>query len=314
MGKKSKFLIAVAGVVLCFSMLVVAEEGTSAINMTVDPFRADVVIEPGTNYLLGMNMVNNGNGAVHAAIEFKEFELDSNGIVSIKEPSGDDSPVYWLSLDTTEFVLAAGEEKEQDLAINLPEGIPARGNYVAVVYTFAKTAEDLSEYEDNQELGVDTVVRVQSLLSIITGEDIIESGSVSLEVVEELGKPVKIITTVKNAGDIHFVPQGKVTINNGFGGVTEELSINSENGRVLPGGERVWENELDMSLAFGGYTVVAELTAGTHGLVMEDTVSFNSYSLASLIALGVIVVFVVGVIVLVKAKRVKRKDVSGEHV
>lgn len=278
-------------------MSFVKAEDPEPLAVSIDPFTAEVTVEPGEQYTLDLIVTNSDDMLVDAKIELYEFSLDTDGSVSIDTPNEGDSPVDWLSLSNSEFKLAAGEQKTVVLTIDVPEDTAPKGNYVSAVYTFTPEVE-----ADSGQAR--TIGQFQSLIAIKTGTSITVSGKVESAVERGKGGEMNVVTSVSNAGDVHFNPIVTVRVKNMFGGVVEEFTSQGQNLKVLPGGVRNWSNDFCLTYGFGKYTIETEAILGSGGQVVMDETSFTYFSP---VVIGLIAVLVVGSVVTYVVVRRKKK-------
>src|SRR5690606_37634030 len=109
-----------------------------------------------------------------------------------------------------------------------------------------------------------------------------------------------VITRLKNEGDIHVKPFGKIIVKNMFGKVVYEGEFNAgqaEDSRanILPGSTRKFEKALGNQKLLGRYTIEANLgfSQGSGDLISAKT-SFWYLPVWAIIVLLVIVVALVG--------------------
>jgi hypothetical protein len=123
---------------------------------------------------------------------------------------------------------------------------------------------------------------------------------------------VQLITELKNSGDIHVKPFGKVTIKKTFGGQVAEFEFNNTDPKanVLPGSTRKFVNTIPKEAQkFGRYTVTINLgySQGSGQLITSST-TYWYMPPAYLIGFAVIVVLIVGAILwTVRKYRSRRK-------
>lgn len=142
----------------------------------------------------------------------------------------------WVEFDTYEFDLKPKEIKKLKLRIKVPKDV--KGELVAQIF-FTSTAlgEDGKPVEGIK-------ARVGSVLYLsIKGTEVVDAEikNISISKVAEEGKQfIKVSANVKNKGNIHIRPSGKVAIYNEAGEKVTELDLNY-GAPTLPGEEKEYD-------------------------------------------------------------------------
>jgi len=166
----------------------------------------------------------------------------------------------WITFNQTKIALTPEQVVEFNYKINVPTDAEPGGHY-GVVF-FATEPPQLEK--DISQVAIASMVG--SLILGKTPGEIIEKG-----VLEEFiagrfyfKKPIKFTTRIKNTGNIHFKPQGEITIKNWRGKIVDKVAVNSAKGNVLPDSTRKFEEswmpqkwytigrfKADLKLAYG---------------------------------------------------------------
>lgn len=235
-----------------------------------------------------------------------EFDFDA-------EPLGLST---WMDVEAGPITLESGERYEVAVTINPPTDADPGGHYAALFFTSAAP-------EDGQ---VKVASKIGTLILANVEGDIAEAGNISEYIVEE-GKsmfnrlPVGFMARFQNTGNVHLKPTGNIEIKNTFGSITDTLEFNASKGATLPQTTRkyevVWEkgvvntatgnawsdfwqeygNERN-NFAFGKYTAVLTITAGTNDLV-TDTAEVGFWVLPWRVILVWGLIIVVGILLII---------------
>lgn len=90
------------------------------------------------------------------------------------------------------------------------------------------------------------------------------------------GGDMSIVTRLRNSGDIHVKPFGKITITDHSGKVVETYEFNNVEPRsnILPGSVRRFDDKLQNKKWMGKYTITANLGYGTTGSLITTKATF----------------------------------------
>lgn len=214
----------------------------------------------------------------------------------------------WIQIDKTPVTVEPGETKEFNFKIAVPADAEPGGHYAGIFFASGGSASSGGQIGIQSKLGsliiltVDGAIREQGAISSITLDG---KATVSRP-------PVDFNIRVKNSGNVHFKPKGKVTILNMFGGEVDTLTLPQDR-NVLPGQTRLFEvswvkkatkatksnffKEVGAefsNFALGTYTAKIEATYGQTDKTMLGSVKFTviPWRALSVIALILIIVIV----------------------
>lgn len=282
-----------------------AQTQQSGNGFRISPVRQEFTIEKGKSDVLNMTLENPADAPTTARAIVNDFiasdkedgeprlilddsaEAPKNSFKTLVQPIGD-------------VQLGPKEKKEITVTIKIPENAHSGGYYGAV--RFAPVSQETGPGNVGLTASVGTIVLVRvpgnlterlDLLELTSGQNgkaksFITSGDVS------------VITRLKNEGDIHVKPFGKLVVKNMFGKVVYEGEFNvgdTEDSRanILPGSTRKFENAIGKQSLLGRYTIEANLgfSQGSGDLISAKT-SFWYMPVWALIVLLLIVVAIVG--------------------
>jgi len=93
------------------------------------------------------------------------------------------------------------------------------------------------------------------------------------------GQPVTFAARIKNDGNVHEQPVGRIEVKDVFGNTITNLNMNLDRRNVLPGTIRKFESPMDKTnigdrFLFGYYTAKITMTYGTNNQTVDSTLSF----------------------------------------
>lgn len=155
---------------------------------------------------------------------------------------------------------------EVPVVINVPQDAPPGGHFLAIGFGTMPAKQKGS--------GVAIGVNVLSLVYINVSGDRIDKISVSEFNAKKVyfGFPVKFAYKIKNEGNTYVRPTGDIEINNIFGRLVANLKVNERELQILPGKEKVLENEWNTNFAFGPYKAKFNIY---YGLNQSQNLVFN---------------------------------------
>ncbi len=228
-------------------------------------------LDPG-KYVEGVTkVINQSNVPLTFQAAVEDFTVvDSVGTPNILPPgtlNNKYSAAAWLGISPSTFTLKPGENQTLSYYLRVPFNARPGGHYAAVVYT-----PDVKSAGSKNSGGV-VQSQVGSLFKITVNGPVTEKANVVkffANPFQEYG-PVKILTQIKNMGDLHFSPKGTITVSGLFFNKSEDLSKHD----IFPEAARDFENTIGQTLMIGRYK--AELLANygiNNNLPLTATVYF----------------------------------------
>ena len=278
-------LVVVASVVLLASQGGVKAQnaGNGGGNgFVVSPVRSELTLEPGKSETVILTVENVTGAATVAKPIVNDFEPSANEsgqpkiiLDESKSASGNSFKSLVGSLPSVQ--LAAGEKKNLPVKIVIPGNANAGGYYGAIRFISDNGTDADKNLSLSASVGTIFLVRVPGNLTEAlqlveftaakngsTGRLFINTGDMT------------IVTRLKNTGNIHVKPFGKVQITDGSGKVVEEYEFNNTEPRanILPNSTRKFEDQLKNKKWIGKYTITANLGYGTGGSLITAKNSF----------------------------------------
>jgi len=210
----------------------------------------------------------------------------------------------WITFNQSKIALAPGQIVEFKFTLSVPKDAEPGGHYGAVF--FADAPPDI-------ESGTSQVALSSMIGTLILAKvpgDVVESGLVQDFTSDQflyLKNKVALDLRLTNTGNVHFKPSGEILIKNIFGSVVEQVSLNKENGNVLPSSTRKFSTNWDSKkFLFGRFTAEAKILYGDNKTLSSKT-SFWIIPLWAIIVLFSLIVIIV-VLIILSITRKKRKN------
>ena len=176
--------------------------------ISVAPDRHIVSLLPGEETVVKYQVYNSGSKDVNITIEPEAW-------------SGIEDPYEWLTLEGDNAYVRAGESSPIVIGISAPED--AVGEMVAMLFLCYK---DTSESQLNIRNGV-------PLYLIVKGTEVYDLYIDNIELTyiknENNVNDLNVIVDIKNTGNVHIVPDVKVSIKNSEGKLLKEMSLTKPN-------------------------------------------------------------------------------------
>lgn len=263
----------------------------------ISPVRSEYTIEKGSSQQLTVNIENPTDANVTAEPVVNDFVSSDNETGEPRLILDDSVPPPKNSFKTLVDVqqpveLGPREKKDINITIRVPENANSGGYYGAIRFVPSATT-GTGNVGLTASVGTIVLVRVPGnlterldLVDLTAGQDgkarsFFTSGDVS------------VLSRIKNSGDIHLQPFGKVQVKNMFGKVVHEYEFNNTDPRanILPDSIRKFEDKVDKPNNgwLGRYTITANLgiSQGSGNLISSSTTFWYmpAWSLVALLAI-----------------------------
>lgn len=192
--------------------------------------------------------------------------------------AADDTSPYsarkFITLDTTSFHLNPGESKKIKATIVIPGDVGDGGRYAIISLHNAPSLDGTTAYV--------TAISVPVMITIAKSS-LIEAGSITDIKVGEIvtGQPLRITTSLKNTGNVHYYQtRNTVTVSDSGGNVIGTAGTEPSVYAIIPAYTVDYDVTLDQSLSPGTYTVKSEVSLEDGTLLDSKTSAFevkNSY-------------------------------------
>lgn len=176
------------------------------------------------------------------------------------------------------LTLEPDERKTVQIEINVPENAAPGGHFGLVRFSGVPTDASNDSSQVNLSASIGTLI----LLSV-SGDVNEQMAFEQFAVAKKDGNtgtffetgPFSLITRLDNTGNVHLQPTGSLTITNVFDQEVAGAAFNKNNGNVLPGNIRRFENSFDKKeFWIGRYTATAQLQYGSDDTTLKEQVVF----------------------------------------
>lgn len=302
------------GLFLCFSVKtppVYAQSASPSEGLTISPPIFEITLKPQESAKYTIRVTNPTKNLIELYPSSMDFASSGEGgqptFLPANETSNRFSMANWITFETSKIALLPEQVVEFNFQISVPEDAEPGGHYGVV---FLATEPPKTEGSTSH---ISLSSKVGSLLLVKIPGDINEKGSV-----EEFSTPwfyfsppVNITAFIRNSGNIHFRPDGEITIKDWKGKDLERISINPLKGNVLPDSRRKFEIKWDSEkepfwkIPIGRFSANLRLAYGQSEQTLDSKVYFWIIPWWIIITTGI---FFLVVVMLIFFKRRKRKN------
>lgn len=212
------------------------------INITVSPISLILETDPGVPVTSQVRVRNNGTEAESLQLTVGTFTADETGLKpKLRDPRPEDTFLPWLKPDKTKVIVNPGEWETIPVVFSPPDDATL-SYYYTIVFSRTKSAvvaPGETAVEGAPALLVLTTVRSPNAVRQLTLPEL----SLKSSIVEYL--PQEFYVKIKNEGNVHIIPTGNIFIDSQNKKDLAILSINPNNGAVLPQTERIYTVKWD---------------------------------------------------------------------
>lgn len=255
--------------------------------MTITPPTAGFTLNPGETAEGQMKIINDSPNPITFNVGVQDYiVVDTIGTPNILPPNtlnSKYSAASWIGVTPSRFTVKPGQRQVVDYFIQVPKNAKSGGHYAAAIYTAQSKGE--------QQTGAAVTAQIGTLFYITVTGPITETANVSkffANAFQEYG-PVKILTQIKNNGDLHITPTGALTVSGLFFNKSQDLPTHN----IFPETARDFENTVGQNLMIGRYKAVLLASYGVNNnLPLTATLYFwvFPWRLALIIILAIIAV------------------------
>lgn len=313
---RSRVARLVSAVVVLISITatpILAQENQQSGNgFRISPVRSEYTIEKGKSVDLPITIENPANVPTNASLVANDFiasDKEDGEPRLILDDTGERPKNSFKSLvgDLGTVELGPSEKKDITVKILIPEDANAGGYYGAIRVVPATGGAGSANVGLTASVGSIVLIRVPGPLT--ERLDLVEFTTSQNNKAKSFftSGDVSVMLRLKNEGDIHLKPIGKVQIKDTFGKQVHEYELNSdqntaERSNILPGSIRRFEDTIPNKKFLGRYTVTVNLgySEGGGELISAETTFWYLpiWSIAVLLLLLSAIVF--GAIILYK--------------
>jgi len=233
----------------------------TAFSLTTSPIFATLATTPGGQVSTPLKVQNNAQHAVTLNVKLMKFRAyGGSGDAELLDPDGDPS-LKWVSFSATTIVAQPGAWNTVTMTIH-PDHTAAFGYYYAVVF-----GQDTSGVTPTKQVTGHLTGATATLVLLdvnAPGEKrqlAVSSFTASKKLYQYL--PATFNITVHNTGNVHAIPSGDIFISRDHKHNIATLTVNPNQGNVLPTSNRVFPVSWD-----DGFPVYAVKKVG--GQIVSD--------------------------------------------
>lgn len=218
--------------------------------MTIVPPTVEKTLDPGQTAEGEMKVINDSNEPLTFSASVQDFMVtDKEGTPNLLPPntlSRRFSAASWLGITPGSFTIEPHQKQTLNFYLQIPADAAPGGHYAAVAFT---------PVDNSVVAGTGATVQTQigTLFYITVNGPIKEQSLISKFFANPFSEygPVKILTQIKNLGDLHVRPIGYVTISDIFGRTIQTEKLPEFN--VFPTAARDFENTMGGKLMVGRF-------------------------------------------------------------
>lgn len=277
------------GLITALLMLLVAASGISSAQTTtgsgngfrISPVRQEFTIDKGSSTQFPMNIENPTDTEVTVQLVVNDFissESETGEPRLILEETGQPPKNSFKKLvaPLVDITLGPREDKDVQIDIRVPDNANS-GGYYGAIRVVPSSVTGSGTVGLTASVGTIVLVRVPGDLT--ERLDLVELTATQNSKAKSFftGGDVSIMSRIKNSGDIHLQPFGKIQVKNMFGKVVHEYEFNNKELRdnILPDSTRKFEDSIPKPGRgwLGRYTVVLNLgiSQGSGELITAST-------------------------------------------
>ena len=262
-------------------------------SFTISPPDFHLTVNPGDKTEKVIKITNNSSEPLSFVTNTVDFIVTDKASTPELLPVGSNvenkyTASAWSTVFPDVITIEPGQTSYVTLYLQVPGNASPGGHY------FAVTLRPIREGESKTS-GASVNSVVGSLVSLIVTGKMNEAGRVvnfSVPKFSEYG-PIKIVTEIKNEGDVHITPKAAIEIKNMFG--QKVFSTALANLNIFPGTSRIYENNWETRWLFGRYSAHLSGYFGQKNnlpLVAMATFWVIPYTLITIILLAIMIIVV----------------------
>lgn len=248
---------------------VVASATVSAAGISISPLKFELNVAPASETSGTVKITNDTGKAITLYTSREDFVAgDDSGTPTFVKPQNQGSDVFslanWITIEDKNLTLAQGETREVRFTVKVPGNAEPGGHYGAI---FFAPAADKGQVAVIQRLGALVLVDVPGEAKVSANLEKFEIGTSSgtkFDAKTEFSTfPIAFSTRLKNDGNVHVKPTGKIELVDESGEVLKNVGkesivspqgafvgeklvdyvpVNDGLGNVLPNSERRFES------------------------------------------------------------------------
>lgn len=245
----------------------------------ISPVRSEYTIDKGKSDTLTISIQNPSDAATTARAVVNNFVAseDENGtprLILAEDAEPPKNNFKTLISEISDVQLGPKERKDVPVRITIPENANSGGYYGAIRFVPANPTQE-STVGLTASVGTIVLVTVPGDLKLQLDMEQLSASQKVKENDQEVYKAksfitsgeVFVLTRLKNSGDIHLKPFGRVMVSSMTGKVVSSYEFNNNEPRanILPGSVRKFNDSIGTLKMPGRYTIEANLGYSTTG-------------------------------------------------
>ncbi len=276
-------------------------DNKSANGYQISPVRSEFTIEKGKSDTLTISIQNPSDVPASAKAIVNNFVAseDESGTPRLILADNAEPPknnFKTLISDIPDVQLAAKERKDVPVKITIPADAHSGGYYGAIRFVPSNPTQE-STVGLTASVGTIVLVTVPGDLNLKL--DLVQLSAAQNGKAKSFftSGDVDILTRLKNDGDIHLKPFGRVTVKSMFGKTVSSYEFNNTEPRanILPGSIRKFDDKLGKLKLLGRYTIESNLGYSSGGGdLITSKASFWYVPAWAIVVLVVLVLAIIG--------------------
>ncbi|MFH1536225.1 MAG: hypothetical protein ABIC96_04130 [Patescibacteria group bacterium] len=217
--------------------------------ITISPSTIKQNLDPGQTIIGTIGITNGSLTPINFKTSIQDYAVfDTNGTPNLlpsNYPDKKHSASSWLIITPDTFAVLPHEKGILNYYLQVPLDARPGGHYAAVTFTPYDKA--------SSESGAIVQERIAALFYISINGEIEEQARVNIFSTDQFFEygPIQIKTQIKNLGDLHIVPEGKIIISDLLGRTIQENELSKFN--IFPLSARDYTNTIGQKLMIGRF-------------------------------------------------------------
>lgn len=234
-------------IILLTSLLAINAPRAYAQSIVVSPATQEIIASKGDKKEGIVKISNTTDQVLEFSVASHDFTVsDQNGTPQF---SSQDSPYAlsrWIGITPSKFELEPGASQEVYYFVSIPQNAEPGGYYAGIVAAASGSTTTATAQIKNQVVSLVSVIvkgdkNPTWTLSVSTPSSFVESG------------PIRVETVIRNNGNVHVRPEGRITITSILGTKILDQSIPKKN--IFPKNSTLTESVLNSWILIGPYTI-----------------------------------------------------------
>lgn len=282
-------IVAICALLALFGVTASAQTtDANQITLGISPQLLDLTANPGEQLKATFRLTNASDQEITVKATPKNFTpRGEEGAVDLTEDRTDFSLADWVNVTPETTKIAARATQDFEVLIDVPPTVEPGSHYGSVVFATIPPEQEGAGAVVSQEIAPVILVKVAG--DVIETVEIEEFTSNKSFYSNE--NVVTLFSRLKNTGNVHFKPTGKIVIKNMFGRVVAELQLDQRN--VLPNSIRQIPTDWQLDgFTMGRYTAELTIVYGDQVTIRNASTSFIIFPYQTIVPLIVLVLLI----------------------